>query len=31
MTIGEEFVKEGAKKMTDKDVEKVVNKSEGKI
>ena len=28
MTIGEEFVKEGAKKMTDKDVEKVVNKSE---
>ena len=28
MTIGEEFVKEGARKMTDKDVEKVVNKSE---
>ena len=28
MTIDEEFVKEGAKKMTDKDVEKVVDKSE---
>jgi len=28
MTADEEFVKEGAKKMTDKDVEKVVEKSE---
>ena len=28
MTINEEFVKEGAQKMTDKDVEKVVDKSE---
>ncbi|HEU0294918.1 MAG TPA: YkvA family protein [Anaerolineales bacterium] len=28
MAISEEFVKEGAKKMTDKDVEKVVNRSE---
>jgi len=28
MTVDEEFVKEGAKKMTDKDVEKVVNRSE---
>jgi uncharacterized membrane protein YkvA (DUF1232 family) len=28
MKIDEEFVKEGAKKMTDKDVEKVVDKSE---
>jgi len=28
MAIEEEFVKEGAKKMTDKDVEKVVDKSE---
>lgn len=28
MTIDEEFVKEGAQKMTDKDVEKVVDKSE---
>ena len=28
MTIDEEFVKEGAKKMSDKDVEKVVDKSE---
>ncbi len=28
MTVDEEFVKEGAKKMTDKDVEKVVSRSE---
>ena len=28
MAIDEEFVKEGAKKMTEKDVEKVVDKSE---
>jgi uncharacterized membrane protein YkvA (DUF1232 family) len=28
MKIDEEFVKEGAEKMTEKDVEKVVNKSE---
>jgi uncharacterized membrane protein YkvA (DUF1232 family) len=28
MAINEEFVKEGAKKMTDKDVEKVVSRSE---
>jgi uncharacterized membrane protein YkvA (DUF1232 family) len=28
MAISEEFVKEGAKKMTEKDVEKVVDKSE---
>jgi uncharacterized membrane protein YkvA (DUF1232 family) len=28
MTVDEEFVKEGAKKMTDKEVEKVVDKSE---
>ena len=28
MAINEEFVKEGAKKMTEKDVEKVVDKSE---
>jgi uncharacterized membrane protein YkvA (DUF1232 family) len=28
MTVDEEFVQEGAKKMTDKDMEKVVNRSE---